>query len=86
MEDNPGATDGGLVFPSESPVWDPDLAGRWLVSKMKVIFVRQCYIDLYAMCRKAWGRGRAGFVSEKDSRDRQIIFFGLCHAQSIDSE
>ena len=26
-----------------------------------VIFVRQCYIDLYALCRKTWDAGQQGF-------------------------
>jgi hypothetical protein len=40
-----------LVFPSDSVVWNAKFPGTWLVSKTKVIFVRQCYIDLYALCR-----------------------------------
>jgi hypothetical protein len=54
MGNMPGESE-KLVFPSDSPIWDTKFPGQWLVSKRKVIFVRQCYIDLYALCRRAWG-------------------------------
>lgn len=54
MGDIPGSS-GELVFPLDSSVWDTKFPGHWLVSKSKVIFVRQCYIDLYALRRQAWG-------------------------------
>ena len=53
------SSEGGLVFPSDS-VWDTDHPQKWLVSLKKTVFVRQCYVELYALCQHAWNANVQG--------------------------
>jgi hypothetical protein len=58
--------------------WDDDFSRSMVFLEHGVIFVRQCYIDLYALCRKTWDAGQhKGFYLKGTPGIGKSFFFGI---------